>query len=92
MYFTLSQTQYMILAVLGGVLLVIVLVVGYWSFRLSLSRKREGDKIADIESFPDGLKEGRQPLPLFITLLILAILIWGVAYVVAVSIGVLNVQ
>ncbi|MBM4047575.1 MAG: hypothetical protein FJ279_20915 [Planctomycetes bacterium] len=86
MYFTLSQIQYLALALLGGLLLVLVLVVGYWSFRLSLSR-RDPEEPGEVQEFPDGLSEGHRPMPLFITLLIVAILVWGVAYVIAVAVG-----
>lgn len=91
MYFTLSQVQYLALALLGGLLLVLVLVVGYWSFRLSLSR-RDPEQPTEVQEFPDGLSEGNRPMPLFLTLLIVAILVWGVGYVIAVAVGGLHVQ
>lgn len=96
MYFTLSQHQYLILTVFGGLLFIQVLVLGYWSYRLSLARRDrhegETDETEEEREFPDRLREGSRPVPLFIVLLTGAVLIWGVLYVIAVAVGGLNVQ
>ena len=99
MYFTLSQTQYLILSIFGGLLLVAILIIAFWSFRLSLARRRAAGKAEsytgadeDVLDFSDGIRESKRPMPLFVILLVAAILIWGVAYVLAVALGVLNVQ
>ena len=96
MYFTLTQMQYLMLAVFGGLLLVLVLVVGYWSYRLTL-RRRTGQEAADAEQdvpeAADGaMQEGHKPVPLVIVLLFAATLVWAVAYVIAVALGGINVQ
>jgi ABC-type Fe3+ transport system permease subunit len=92
MYFTLSQKQYLILAVFGGLILLQVLVIGYWSFRLTLSRRRRDQSAEQYREFPDGLREGNRPMPLFVVLLIAVVLVWGVGYVIAVALGGLHVQ
>jgi hypothetical protein len=91
MYFTLSQKQYLILAVFGGLLLVNILVVAYWSFRLSLTRPDPDEEEAEEEFDPDHL-EGQvehkdRPIPLFVILVIAAVILWGFAYVIAVATG-----
>jgi uncharacterized membrane protein len=94
MYFTLTQLQYLMLALFGGLLLVLVLVVSYWSWRLSLKRKA-ANKTAEEEvstAGEDEVSEGNKPVPLVIVLLFAATLIWAVAYVIAVALGGINVQ
>jgi hypothetical protein len=90
-YFTLSQLQYLILALFGGVLLFILIALGYWSYRLSLTRHdpKRDDRVMD---FPDGLQETNRPVPLFMILLICFVLMWGVAYVIAIVGGILHAQ
>lgn len=90
MYFTLTQKQYLILVLFGGLLMIQILVIGYWSFRLTVRKEKEED--AEGNEFPDGLREGNRPVPLFIVLLTGAVLIWGVAYVIAIALGGLDVQ
>ena len=93
MYFTLTQTQFLMLALFGGVLLVLVVALGYWAWQLSL--RRQAAPPADeeeTEEFADGLKEGHGRIPLIITLVFAAVLIWAVAYVIAVALGGINVQ
>ncbi len=94
MYFTLTQMQYLMLAVFGGLLLVLVLVVGYWSYRLTLRRKAEQEAAEeDVPEAADGaMQEGHKPVPLLIVLLFAATLVWAVAYVIAVALGGINVQ
>ena len=97
MYFTLTQIQYLMLALFGGLLLVAVIIIGYLSFRLNLAGKRPDEETALDRREPVGddaleLSEGRGPIPLFLTLLIAAFLIWGISYVIAVAMGGLNVQ
>jgi hypothetical protein len=92
MYFTLSQRQSLVLIVFGGLVLVEILIVAYWSFRLHLARRDRDETRADTEDFPDGLQQGNQPIPLFLILTIAVLLVWGIGYVVAVALGGLHVQ
>lgn len=93
MYFTLSQQQYLILVVFGGLVFIQVLVIGYWSFRRGAARpERQDEEIEEEREFPDGLRETNRPVPLFIVLLTGVVLIWGVLYVIAIAMGGLDVQ
>ena len=92
MYFTLSQLQSLVLIVFGGLVLVELLVVAYWSFRLNLARRDSQEIEPDTQEYPDGLKQGNQPIPLFLILTIVVLLIWGIGYVIAVALGGLYVQ
>ena len=93
MYFTLSQTQYLVLSLFGGLLVVAIIAVAFFSNRLSLfgSRDEQSDGEEDVK-FPDGLREGHGHVPLFIILLTAGILLWGIAYVFAITKGWINVQ
>jgi len=93
MYFELSQEQSLVLVVFGGLILIQILVVAYWSSRLNLARRERQDKAStDVEEYPDGLGEGNNPIPLFLILVIAVTLVWGIGYVIAVAAGGLHVQ
>ena len=95
MYFNLSQLQLIGLAILGGLILVAIFAVAYWSHRLNLaSRKEEEDASSseEVHTFEDGLQEGHKPLPLGIIILIAGLLIWGVGYTLAHAFGVFYAQ
>ena len=97
MYFTLSQMQYFMISIFGGLLLVLILFLVYWSYRLGTARSRadaepEETEEAGKEEFADGLEESHKPVPLVLTILIAAVLIWGIIYVLAIAMGGLNVQ
>lgn len=97
MYFTVSQMQYFALAVFGGLILLLIIGVAYWSFRLGLRapaepgserEKQEGD----AHEFNDGLLEGSRPIPLFTILVFFSVLLWGVMYIIAIIGGWIHVQ
>ena len=90
MYFTLSQEQSVVLIVFGGLLLVLLLITAYWSFQLHLARRKERE--TPETEYADGLRESNKPVPLFLILLIVVVLVWGIAYVIAVAFGGLHVQ
>lgn len=90
-YFSLSQFQYLVLAVFGGVLLFLVLAIAYWSYRLGLAR-HDTDAAKAAAEFNDGLQEGHHPVPLFHIILTAVVLLWGILYVLAVMRGWLDVQ
>lgn len=95
MYFEMSQTQFLGLAILGGLLIVAILVIAFLSHRMNFARRGEG-QAAELheegEEFPDGLRDGNKPIPLILHLLIAGLLIWGVVYTLAYAYGGLNVQ
>lgn len=96
MYFTLSQIQYIGVAVLGGLILIVVLAVAYWAYKLNLKTLGGESEAVESESgmheFADGLKEGRRPIPLVIILLIAGLIIWGLGYTLAHAFGVFYAQ
>lgn len=96
MYFTMSQTQYLGLAIFGGLIFVAVLAIAYWSYKLHVSSRRTEKDIRPAEGggeeFSDGLQEGHQPMPLILIILIPALIIWGIAYVLAHAFGVFYAQ
>jgi len=92
MYFTLSQVHSVVLIVAGGLLLVLVLVAGYWSSQLHLARRQPQEPPTEKKDEAGVPVGGDRPVPLFLILLIVACLAWGIAYVVAVAVGGLNVQ
>jgi hypothetical protein len=93
MYFSISQTQYLIIALFGGLLVVLILAVGFFSFRLSIfGTRREEEEEEKGHEFPDGLREGHNHVPLFIIFLTAGILLWGILYVLAITRGWIHVQ
>jgi hypothetical protein len=92
MYFTLSQQQSVALIVFGGLLLVQILIIAYWSFRLHLARRDREESKTDTEEFAGGVRQGNQPIPLILILSIAVFLVWGIGYVIAVALGGLHVQ
>jgi hypothetical protein len=80
-YFTLVQSRHLALSLLGGLLLVTAIAVGYWSFRLSLARRESRPGDLPNTEFPDGIQEGREAVPLLVLLLIAGLLIWGTAFI-----------
>lgn len=93
MYFTLSQTQYLMVALLGGGLLLLVLGLGYFATVLHFGRSEKDDEgEAEGHEFNDGLVEGNRPIPLVIYILAVVIFLWSIYYVIAVAKGVINVQ
>ena len=97
MYFTLSQIQYIGLAILGGLIFIVVMAIAYWSHKLNLkaAEEHEAESVANAdegEEFPEGLREGHKPIPLVIMILIPALIIWGIAYTLAHAFGVFYAQ
>lgn len=96
MYFTMSQIQYVGLAILGGLILIAVLAIAYWSHKLNLAARREGEPEPEAdesgEEFADGLREGHRPIPLVIMILIPVLILWGLGYTLAYALGVFYAQ
>lgn len=80
--YELLQTQYIILAVFGGVILVTFLYIAINTFR-TIKQKHEKEH---VDEFPEGLKEGHKPIPLFLIILYIAYFLWAIIYVGAVAI------
>ncbi|MDP2209692.1 MAG: hypothetical protein Q8K98_13115 [Bacteroidota bacterium] len=76
------QEQYILLALLGGTVLVTFLYVAINTFR-TFKRKEATEK---IEKFPEGITEGHKPIPLFLIILYIAYFLWAIIYVGAVAI------
>jgi hypothetical protein len=99
MYFTMSQAQYLGLAIFGGLILIAIVAIGYWSYKLHLARKTPGEEQgvtvepeSGDEKYADGMREGHEPVPLLIILLIGIIIVWGVGYTLAHAFGVFYAQ
>lgn len=95
MYFNLSQLQLTGLALIGGLIVVVIFAIAYWSHKLNLSSRKEseeGIEGEEVHTFEDGLQEGNKPLPLVIILLIGGLLLWGVGYTLAHAFGVFYAQ
>ena len=102
MYFTMSQIQYLGLALFGGLILIAVLALAFWSYRLQVragSIERMEEPESEIIEDEDSIQradfehqEGRNPMPLIILLLIIGIVVWGIGYTLAHSFGVFYAQ
>jgi hypothetical protein len=102
MYFTLTQFQYVGLAIFGGLLLIAIIAIAVWSYRLNL-QSQEGENADSPESpeigpdedsveFQDGFREGHKPMPLILVLIIAFFIIWGLGYTLAHAFGVFYAQ
>ncbi len=80
--YELLQNQYIILAIFGGVVLVTFLYITINTFRI-IKEKNETDH---INEFPEGVKEGHKPIPLFLIILYIAYFFWAIIYVGAIAI------
>lgn len=99
MYFTLTQFQYVGLAIFGGLLVIAIIAIAIWSYRLNLRTVEEQDADSEVENtredspeFADGLQEGSKPMPLILVLLIAFFIIWGLGYTLAHAFGVFYAQ
>lgn len=80
--YELLQTQYIILAIFGGVVLVTFLYIAINTFRIVRQKK----EIEHLDQFPEGIKECHNPIPLFLIILYLAYFLWAIIYVGAIAI------
>jgi hypothetical protein len=97
-----TQFQYVGLAVLGGLLLVAILAIAVWSYRLNLRQQepQEADDPYDVTidedeegyEYPDGFREGEKPMPLILVLLVAFFIVWGIGYTLAHAFGVFYAQ
>jgi len=92
MYFTLSQIQSVVVILGGGLLLVLILIGAYWSFRLNLARRGPEEAPTEKAEAAEPAASGDKPIPLLLILVTIAVVIWGVAYILAVALGGLYVQ
>jgi hypothetical protein len=79
-----QQWQYFILAVFGGMILVIILFFGHQSGWLQVGKKKP--KHDEVHEFPEGIKEGHGRVPVFILIIFLAVLIWAVIYTIIIAV------
>ena len=67
----------------GGMAVTAAVVLARGSRRWGFSfKKRTDEEVEEIKEFPDGLKEGNRPVPIFIWLMFIGYIIWAMAYVV----------
>ena len=99
MYFTLSQIQYLGLALFGGLILIAILAIALWSYRLQVRAGRvetidDEEDAAEKTVEPDEFEhqEGHRPMPLIVVLLIIGLIVWGIGYTLAHSFGVFYAQ
>lgn len=79
-YFNLSNIQHIVLAIfpaLSGVILVGI-ALAFSHFRGRDSENRQTQVTA---TYPDGIRERNAPFPLFLSLIILGTVLWGIAYI-----------
>lgn len=68
---------------LGGALFALAIILARGSLRFSFSsRRRSEEELEQAHEFGADLKEHDRPLPLFIWVVLVAVLIWTVAYVI----------
>ena len=81
--FSLMQWQYVILALFVGVIMVILL---FFAFQSRYYRAGKVKKKEEMHEFSDGIKEGDKPIPVFLIVIYILIGIWGLSYIIMVSI------
>lgn len=80
--FSLTQWRYVILALFVGTILVILLYFAYHSRYYGIFKKRDSE---NEEEFPEGIKVGKKPLPIFLLLIYIILGIWGIAYTIIIA-------
>ncbi|MHC1743668.1 MAG: cytochrome c oxidase subunit II transmembrane domain-containing protein [Syntrophobacteraceae bacterium] len=81
-YFQLLNIQHYVLFVCTAIITVVLLALalGYTHFRARDSEERQ-TKI--IHTYPSEIEERDAPFPLFLALVILGTVLWGIGYIVA---------
>jgi len=80
--FSLLQWQYVVIALFVGFIIVIMLYFAFQSREYSGGRKKKDE----IHEFPEGITEGKKPIPLFLILIYVFIAVWCISYVIMISI------
>ncbi len=79
-FFFLQDYQHWLLSVCLGLVLAILVYLGFTAFGDSSSRA--GKKAEEEFSYPDGIRGKNFPTPVFIIFLYLGFVIWAVLYVI----------
>jgi hypothetical protein len=83
-FFNLLNIQHFVLAVFPA-LLGVVLVCIALSFSHFRGKDSEERRSRVIRTYPGGIEERRAPFPLFLFLVILGTVLWGIGYILMVS-------
>ncbi len=79
-FFFLQDYQHWLLSVLLGIILAILVYLGFSAY--SDSRARAGEELKEEFTYPDGIRGKNFRTPLFIVFLYLGFLIWAILYVI----------
>jgi hypothetical protein len=82
-FFFLQDFQHWLLALFLGMVLAILVYLGFTAYEDS--KTRAGQKGEEESTYPDGILAKNFPTPVFILFLYLGILIWAILYVVFVG-------
>lgn len=81
-YFQLLNLQHYVIFVFSGLVTVVLvaLALGYTHFRRGDSEER---LTTITHTYPSGIEERNAPFPLFLILVIVGTVLWGIGYIVA---------
>jgi hypothetical protein len=84
-FFALLAQQHLFIYIFPGLLFILIfgLFLGYAHFH---SRRSEERKTEIIHRFPGGFEDRNAPFPLAMTLTIIAAVVWGFFYILAIGI------
>ena len=79
-FFFLQDFQHWLLSLFLGLILAILVYLGFTAY--TDSRSRAGEEAEEEFTYPDGIRGRNFPAPLFIIFLFLGFLIWAIVYVI----------
>ncbi len=82
-FFVLQDYQHWLMAVFLGMVLAILVYLGFTAY--SDSRARADEKSQQEHIYPDGIKGRSSPTPTFILFIYLGFFIWAILYVIFVG-------
>jgi len=85
--FSILQWKYVVLALFVGAIMVILLFFAFQSRYYGIKRIKD----EEIHKFPDGITEGKKPIPVFLVIIYVLLALWGIAYIILVSINGLRI-
>lgn len=93
MYFELGQAHFAALAFFGGICFLLIILLGYFAWRLNLSRRQDRETLTGEADhiYAEGFQIVNRPIPFILILVILTVVLWGIAYAVLVATGVIDV-
>ncbi len=78
-FFFLQDFQHWVLALFLGLILAILVYLGFTAYEDS--KARAGQRAEEEHTYPDGIRAKSFPTPVFILFLYIGILIWAILYV-----------